>query len=309
MPNTSGQTIYQQNQEILEYLRSSQLLGNMPDPALAQLLPTADISQRNAGTLLLEEGQTNTVIYFLIRGRIGIYSHDDLVLQMQRRGDIFGEVSALSHQPSKIAVKAETDVNLFSVDTQGLSVFHDTAPGADEQSLLYRFFSTILTDKLALVNFRNRQLMQINQHLESQLLQATQATSVGPPSTDRWEQLRQYIQPQAELGEPLLDLEMLSRLSEPVCHQLIELFLKESQQQLDELHTAFAANDFERVEHALHLLLNGSFGVGANRLVSLCEELQAQCTPTSLGSCEALFTQLSQAHQRTCDGLRIVLGG
>jgi HPt (histidine-containing phosphotransfer) domain-containing protein len=73
-----------------------------------------------------------------------------------------------------------------------------------------------------------------------------------------------------ELSDGCLDFE----------HELLTMFLKDSQQHLDQLRQAIAQQNQEQVYHHAHHLKGSSANIGAKRIRAIAHELEAQSHPT-----------------------------
>ncbi|MCP4749448.1 MAG: PAS domain S-box protein [Proteobacteria bacterium] len=101
------------------------------------------------GEKIVKEGERNTKVYFLIRGEVSLYSGGQHILNLRRKGDIFGERSIISDYSSLNTVIAETPVRVFYIKSRDICSATDI--GNDEfHNFLYRLFALIMTDKLSL---------------------------------------------------------------------------------------------------------------------------------------------------------------
>lgn len=151
---------------ILEYLKDSRLFGSFPAETLHKLIPLSKMSQFRQGEKILEEGQINDRIYFLIRGSVAIYAGGQLILTLQRIGDIFGEMSIIDSKPCSASVIASDPVNdVFSISSSHVGKYTDLHP-EELQNIMYRLFSKILTEKLNLTTSKAKQYEETNLLLE-----------------------------------------------------------------------------------------------------------------------------------------------
>lgn len=171
----------QENIEIVDYLKKSRLFGNLADDVLKQLLPLSEFVEYPKGQTILNEGQENDKVYFLIEGEVGVYVNDDIILSLKRKGDIFGEMSVISSKPASATVLAKTDVTVFSIMAKGVGKYSDLK-AANLQNFFYRVFAMVLTEKLSLTTnkaqqyeFTNKLLEQTKKTLEQKILEQQQA--------------------------------------------------------------------------------------------------------------------------------------
>ena len=155
-----------QHKEDYIHLKSSRLFRHLPLEYIEEMKQLSDFKRFLAGTKLLQEGQRNDRVFFLLKGKVGIYSQSELIMHLQKNGDIFGEMSVISNQPCSATVIAETDVELFSLHVQELNQIG----GFSENKLLhifYQIFSSALTEKLAYTTKKAERFEKTNRLLGS----------------------------------------------------------------------------------------------------------------------------------------------
>ncbi len=172
---------FQENIEVVDYLKKSRLFGHLSDELLNQLVPLSEFVEQAKGHKILSEGQENDRVYFLIKGEVGVYVGDELILTLKRKGDIFGEMSVISSKLCSATVIAKTPVTVFSIMARGIGKYSDLK--ADNlQNFFYRIFAVVLTEKLSLTTnkaqqyeFTNRLLEQTKKSLEQKILEQQKA--------------------------------------------------------------------------------------------------------------------------------------
>lgn len=146
--------LHKNNLEIIEYLKEKTVLfKDFSDDLIKQIEPLSKIEKFIKGDEILIEATPNEMIFFLMRGVVGIYKGGDLVLKLQRKGDIFGEMSLISNKPCSASVIAENEVVVFSIQVRDIGA--DT--NIDQQLMqdsLYKLYAVILADKLAMTTFK-----------------------------------------------------------------------------------------------------------------------------------------------------------
>ncbi len=175
MKNHADQQIFQQNDEIWEYLRNSRLFSHLSDELLQQLVPLSELRAYQKDAVILREGQINERVFFLIRGEITVYSSGEPIFTLRRKGDIFGEMSVISHKPCGVTIVADTNVSVFCVQARNVGDYTDFE-SQDLQNMLYRMFAMILTEKLSLTTFKAKQYESTNRQL-AELQEVLQAAN------------------------------------------------------------------------------------------------------------------------------------
>lgn len=158
------QHLFQQNDEILNYLKESRLFGHLPEAVLKKMIPLSEMLQYSPKEIILSEGEKNDHVFFLIRGAVGVYASGEWILTLKRIGDIFGEMSVISDRKCTATVIAETHVSVFSLRARDVGQYTDLK--SDEmQNLLYRIFSMILSEKLNLTTDKAKKYEAANRKL------------------------------------------------------------------------------------------------------------------------------------------------
>ncbi len=165
MTDKAAERIFQENESVVNFLKTSRLFGHFPEEFLLQLAPLCELEDYPQGARILSEGQINKKVFFLIMGVVNIYGKGELLATLYRTGDIFGEMSVISSKPVSAEVVAETPVEVFSVRAQDIGKYTDIDAEV-VQHILYRIFALILTEKLELTNQKAMQFETTNRQLE-----------------------------------------------------------------------------------------------------------------------------------------------
>ena len=153
------------------FLKTSRYFDNAPDNVLSNLIDILVPSVWEKGDVILKEGQPNKRVFFMFSGQVGIYIGNNHVMTLERRGDLFGEMSVIANQPVSANVIAITEVKTLSFLASPFRKSFDNITPLD--FLLMRLFSLILTDKLYLASRKAQNFEQANTNLKK----ATQAKS------------------------------------------------------------------------------------------------------------------------------------
>ena len=169
MPENSMQQPFDDQQSIVDFLKKTRMFSPLSDELLWKLSPLLKYQQLGRSHTITREGETNSRIFLLIRGKIALYCNGKLILKLRREGDIFGEVGFITKRPCIGSEIADTDVLVFSLCTKELQNNGDLKP-SDLKSILFRLFSVILIDKLVLASNKAHQFGDENQDQETYLL-------------------------------------------------------------------------------------------------------------------------------------------
>jgi len=158
MSNSRKLTTPRQQEKVIDYLRQSRIVSSLPEFLVKRIISMAEIAEFTEGSEIVKEGEEISRVYFLIRGEVGFFVDGKPIINLRRTGDIFGELTSISHRPYPATVTAETDCELIALDSdssedQSQKESNEmNEPSADSvENLLFRFFTALLTDKLNLI--------------------------------------------------------------------------------------------------------------------------------------------------------------
>jgi CRP-like cAMP-binding protein len=137
------------NLSFLEKLRAIPTLSTFSEEELKGLLELSRIRKYEPGELILEEGFFDSWIYFLVSGKVKIVKHEEDISILQRKGDIFGEMSIINGSPRSASVYAVDKTVCLATDAAYIDRLSDNDRIAFCY-ILYRIFSEILADRLRL---------------------------------------------------------------------------------------------------------------------------------------------------------------
>lgn len=171
-----------------ELFQAANLFTAFPEPLLHQLQQATTVVNYMPEDRILTQGEVNTNLFFLIIGTVKIYVDNGLVATLSRKGDLLGEMSVITKKPAAATIVAQTPVQLLKIDTAEFKRI--TGENTDQfDHILYRIYSTILTDKLHATNQKakvledtlqalNRaklDLQEINKSMEARVAERTAA--------------------------------------------------------------------------------------------------------------------------------------
>ncbi len=140
-------TFLDKNESMLENLRNIDVLEPFEDQELYRLLEMSKIRKYKAGEMILEEGRSDTWLYFLILGRIRISKKGKEVVVLTKKGEIFGEMGAMDASRRSASAHAVTDTVCLATDM----FYIEKLSGADKVAfgyVLYRLLAEILSRRL-----------------------------------------------------------------------------------------------------------------------------------------------------------------
>lgn len=116
------------------------------------------------GTVILKEGAKNTSLYFLRSGKVEISLSGETIAVLDQAGEVFGEMSVITSDPASTTVKAQTDIEVFTIQAE---VFQHVHPKDKDrfQALLFQLYSVILAERLMRTNEKARLFEVLNREL------------------------------------------------------------------------------------------------------------------------------------------------
>jgi signal transduction histidine kinase/CheY-like chemotaxis protein len=157
--------LFEENRELVEYLKKSRLFGHMSPDFLHKLEPVSELIRYPAETEILTEGEPNDRVFFLVDGEVEVIARGERILVLKRKGDIFGEMSVISAKPCSATIVSLTPVTVFSIAARTIGTYSAIRPD-DLHNFFYRIFAMILTEKLTLTTAKARQYESTNRLLE-----------------------------------------------------------------------------------------------------------------------------------------------
>lgn len=152
-------------EDLIRVLHAFPLLDGFPPNLVKDLAEASEVLVIPPNTMILQQGQMNEHLYFLVDGLVGVYVDSGRVSKMQRKGDLLGEMSVISKKPVTASILSETEVTLVRLDSKFFLDIH--GPDRDLYlSILYRIYATVLADKLSSTN-------QKAKHFEELTIQLT----------------------------------------------------------------------------------------------------------------------------------------
>ena len=107
------------------------------------LLSVSEFVQAQAGETVLQKGNQDQVLYFLLKGQMSVFSEDDGdSLNIINPGEVFGALSMVTGRGRSATVKAETNVVLLGIDFKYFREIEDFSLFSMETKLIaYRMMS------------------------------------------------------------------------------------------------------------------------------------------------------------------------
>lgn len=134
--------------ETCQYLRKSKFFAFASDDTVRSLANLAELIRINAGDMLFSKGEMGTAMYFVVDGCVRVHNEDFVVTHLGK-GQVFGEVAALSHEVRTASVTAEQDTALIKLEQAAIYNTLSSQPDAAKSVIqaLCRRESEIIEEK------------------------------------------------------------------------------------------------------------------------------------------------------------------
>jgi CRP-like cAMP-binding protein len=122
---------------------------------LGKLLRLSKIRQYEDGEAIIQEGDMDPWLYFLLSGKIRITKEGEEISSINKKGEIFGEMRIIDDQTRSATVLSDGKTICLAVDTSAgnrLSTSEQKDERLDFLLLLYRIFAEYMTYRLRLTN-------------------------------------------------------------------------------------------------------------------------------------------------------------
>ena len=137
------------NLKIAEDLKIIPVFEPFTQDELQTLLSMSKLRRYKAGETIIQEGNLDSLVYFLVSGKAEITQKEKTLAVINRPGDIFGEMRFIDHAPRSAAAVAKGETVFIAVDSE----YVDKLSSKDKVTfgyILYRVISEIFVDILRL---------------------------------------------------------------------------------------------------------------------------------------------------------------
>jgi CRP-like cAMP-binding protein len=145
------------NQAVIKQLSKIDRLSFLSRDELQKLIKHCQIREYQKGEILIREGEYDDWVYLLISGRLEIIKDKVIIGQLQRNGDMFGEMGIIDGSPRSATIKAIDKSLTLSFDA---SIIDQKLKSNDAIFcyIIYRLFSEVLASRLRKTTEENQQL-------------------------------------------------------------------------------------------------------------------------------------------------------
>ena len=144
-----------ENIENIQRLMTISALKHFETRNLGKLLRLSKIRQYEDGEAIIQEGDIDPWLYFLLSGEVEISKAGERISKISKKGEIFGEMRIIDDQTRSATVRSIGKTICMAVDTSAgsrLSSSDQKDERLDLLLLLYRIFAEYMTHRLRLTN-------------------------------------------------------------------------------------------------------------------------------------------------------------
>ena len=168
VPVTTASEYLEDSKELIARIRTIPLLRPFSERDIRGLIKLSRLVKYDPSDRIIEEGQLDNRIYFLIRGVVGVEKGGKIISRLRRVGDLFGEMGIIDGSPRSASIVAQTEAVCLVVDVS----YMDRLEGDEKTAfaaVLYRVFAEILSNRLRLMDERVIRLSEENKRLQKEL--------------------------------------------------------------------------------------------------------------------------------------------
>ncbi len=160
------------NMQNIQRLMDIPALKHFEIKSLAKLLRLSKIREYKDNEVIIKEGDRDPWLYFLLGGKISIKKKGVEIAQIDKKGELFGEMRVIDSLSRSASVYASGKTVCLAVDTSARER-HSSETNQDENLdfllLLYKIFAEYMSLRLRLTN---DQLIEANAKVRN-LMQTT----------------------------------------------------------------------------------------------------------------------------------------
>ncbi len=135
------------NQRVLSDIKKFEIFEPFQDDELHHLMSMSKIRKYGAKETIFEQGSADTWLYFLVYGKVRLMKDNKPVALLQRRGDIFGEMGAMTCAPRSASAVTMEETVCLATDIY----YIEQLTGTDKLAfgyVIYRVFADVLAERL-----------------------------------------------------------------------------------------------------------------------------------------------------------------
>lgn len=135
------------NIQNIEKLMDIPILKHFSTSILGNLLKLSKIRHFEDGELILEEGNKDPWIYFILSGEVRIVKKEETITVLRQKGEIFGEMGLLGNMEKTASAYSVGNTVCLTTDSEHIEKLSNNDKLAFSY-ILYRVLAEVVTDRL-----------------------------------------------------------------------------------------------------------------------------------------------------------------
>ncbi|WP_157871263.1 cyclic nucleotide-binding domain-containing protein [Pseudodesulfovibrio piezophilus] len=140
-----------ENDDIMLHLRNVPAFNALPDRHIRQAMTAASIRRYESGEVIVTEGEFDNQVYFLIFGVLEVSVGGNVVGNLKRLGDVFGEMGIIDGSPRSATIIATRTSLVVTLDDTAIGTLGDGSK-IFTQAVMYRVFAEVMAVRLRAAN-------------------------------------------------------------------------------------------------------------------------------------------------------------
>ncbi|MDF1658491.1 MAG: cyclic nucleotide-binding domain-containing protein [Verrucomicrobiales bacterium] len=114
--------------ELVSLLGKNDAFDTTPQEALEALVKAAEVMCLEDSSQLINQGKSGESIWLLLEGDLDVLVDGDLVNQVSTKGEVVGEISAVSQTPATATVQSKGEVKAMRIPHEALHEVMKSTP-------------------------------------------------------------------------------------------------------------------------------------------------------------------------------------
>ena len=136
-----------ENIHLIERFKQIPSLQFLDKKDIAWMVPLSKIKEYDAGEFIINEGESDKSIYFLLSGKVSVLKNEVALSMLCRLGDVFGLMALIENQERAVSVRAISETLCLKVEVASMDNLDENEKTIC-MYLLYRLFANELATRL-----------------------------------------------------------------------------------------------------------------------------------------------------------------
>ena len=129
-------------------LQDVPFLKSFTDRHRDEILFSSCFVECNPGEIVMKEGEVDSRIFILLKGKVEVRKGDEVVAQIEKSGEVFGELAVLGSEKRSASVLAKTKLLCLAIDQKFLNEIESPRQDAAYYAAFYGFLCKVLAQRL-----------------------------------------------------------------------------------------------------------------------------------------------------------------